>query len=127
MASAKITLKQIRVIKDGDSLDKGELYYWFCANEQQIIKFDRKDFKKVTDGETIFSNETIQVNNLRRNNPLVVTGYANEKDGLFSQEEKARCNIVFEEKENFGQGNRTVVVQDGNNFKVFFDFNITLL
>ena len=127
MTSAIVTAQKLRILENGDNSGQGEIYYGFEVNHQSFFDMTRKDPIKAKDGETINLNESRQVDNLSDKNPLIINGYVNERDGLFSSDETSSFQIIYTKKVSFGKGRHSIIFQDGRNFKGYLDIKISLL
>lgn len=114
MANRKVILEKLKVNKDGDRLDKGELYWSFTANSKAMTERPRNNVLKVKNGQIVsLGNEDLIVNGLRGTDTLTVEGFVAEKDGAFSSDERGDFRHIHSEGDKWGLGSHTASIKDG--------------
>lgn len=125
MVNRRIIAEKIVVIRDGDRIDRGELYWAIAGNTRNISEQPRENPYKVRSGETVFlGNEDIEVSNLRGGDTLTVEGFVAEKDGALSSDEIKNFAHSYSRRGNWGLGSYAVTLQDGGHFKVILHYRI---
>ena len=125
MVNRRIIPEKIQVNKDGDPLDKGELYWNITANARAFAERARNDVLKVKSGETIFlGNTDLSIHNLNGSDTLTIEGFVAEKDGALNSDEKANFKHIYTQKDNWGIGNHQVSLKDKSSFNVVFSYRI---
>ena len=125
MVNRRIVAESIKVNKDGDPLDRGELYWAVTANNSSLTQRSRNDILKVRNGDTIFlGNQDLVVSNLEGSDTLTIQGFVAERDGIFSSDEQDDFRHIYSQQDQWGLGSYQVILQDTSSFDVVFSYRI---
>ena len=112
MANIKVVFDRIDVHNDGESTEKGKLYWKFSVNGVKVDERTSGNPLLVSSGSTIDLNSSRSVE-LLSNQELTVTGFVAEKDSLLSgKDDTASFARSYDRSENWGDGVRTVRLTD---------------
>jgi len=107
----KITFTTINVTNNGEWTGKGELYWELLVDGQQVSELDKKNPRKVSDGETIVINQSYPVTK-NADQVLTVEGSVSEKDNL-DKDEFAKFLDTYTPDMSWGLGPHKHNLQDG--------------
>ena len=111
--SVRVTIDTLEGEKDGDPSGKGELYWYFHVDSNQIARRTVSNAKKTASGEDIDIGKSKTVSK----NPgetMIVYGSVSDKDsGFDGADETGSFRLYFTEAENWGAGPIEEVISDG--------------
>lgn len=117
----KVTFTTVNVRNNGEWTGKGETYWEFLVDDQQVSSRPLSNPLKVADGETIAINQSYPVTK-QNGQTLTVEGSFSEKDNT-DKDEFASFRDAYTEAGGWGLGTHNRTLRDGNldvtvNYKV---------
>jgi hypothetical protein len=122
-AKLKVTFTDIEVTRDGDPLDRGELYWSFKVDGSEVASRSSSNPLTIGSGGTISLGQSATVTKSGAvGTNLVISGSVSDKDG--GKDESAPFSISYNQGDNWGTNNPHTAHLVDNNLDVTLNYII---